>query len=81
MGGAVAEWAKALLVRENKRKTKKIPGSPPPPGHLLKKCRTQIEKMRVEQKKFRHSFFSGNRPMGAMKKKIFFVEIKKVIVL
>ena len=29
MGGAVAEWSKALLMRENKQKTKKIPGSPP----------------------------------------------------
>ena len=28
--GAISEWSKALLVRENKRKIKKIPGSPTP---------------------------------------------------
>ena len=28
-GDAVAEWSMAPLVRENERKTKKIPGSPP----------------------------------------------------
>ena len=32
MGDAVAEWSKALLVRENKRKITKIPGSPPDLG-------------------------------------------------
>ena len=31
-GGAVAEWSKAPLVRENKLKIKKIPGSPPDLG-------------------------------------------------
>ena len=36
-GGAVAEWSKALLVRENKRKIKKIPGSPPDLGNFLEK--------------------------------------------
>ena len=35
MGGAVAEWSKALLVRENKQKIKKIPGSPPDLGTFL----------------------------------------------
>ena len=36
-GGAVAEWFKALLVRENKRKNdKKIPGSPPNLGTFKK---------------------------------------------
>ena len=28
-GGAIAEWSEALLVRENKRKTKKMTGLPP----------------------------------------------------
>ena len=37
MGGAIAEWSKALLVRENKRNTKTIPGSPPPGLGNLKK--------------------------------------------
>ena len=37
MGGAEAEWSKALLVRENKRKIQKIPGSPPDLGTFLKK--------------------------------------------
>ena len=36
MGGAVAEWSKALLVRENKRKSKRSQVRPRP-GHLLKK--------------------------------------------
>ena len=35
MGGAVAEWSKALLVRENKQKIKKIPGSPSDLGTFL----------------------------------------------
>ena len=39
MGGAVAEWCKALLVRENKRKSKKIPGLPP---DLLKKVNKSV---------------------------------------
>ena len=34
-GGAVAEWSKALLVRENKRE-KKDPRFVPRPGHLIK---------------------------------------------
>ena len=39
-GGAVAEWS---LERENKRKTKKIPGSPPAPAWApLKKGEQQI---------------------------------------
>ena len=33
-GGAVAEWSKALLVKENKRKSKRFA---PRPGHLLEK--------------------------------------------
>ena len=37
MGGAVAEWSKALLVRENKRKNKKDLRFAPRPGHPLKK--------------------------------------------
>ena len=37
MGGAVAEWSKALLVGENKRKIKKIPGSPPDLGTFKNK--------------------------------------------
>ena len=28
-GGAVAEWSKALLLREKIHKNQKIPGSPP----------------------------------------------------
>ena len=36
MGGAVAEWSKALLVRENKRKPKD-PRFTPRPGQSLKK--------------------------------------------
>ena len=39
MGGAVAEWSKALLVRENKCKQKKTPGSPPDLGTLKKKLK------------------------------------------
>ena len=35
-GGAVAEWSKALLVRENKRKTKKDPRFAPVLGNLKK---------------------------------------------
>ena len=33
-GVAVAEWSKALLVRDNKRKAKKIPGLLPGLGNL-----------------------------------------------
>ena len=37
-GGAVAEWSKALLLREKiNENPKKIPGSPPGLGNLLKK--------------------------------------------
>ena len=37
IGGAVAEWSKALLRREKINESQKIPGSPPGPGHLKKK--------------------------------------------
>ena len=37
MGGAVAEWSKALLEREKINENRKIPGSPPGLGNL-KKC-------------------------------------------
>ena len=41
-GGAVAEWSKALLVRENKRKIKTIPGSPPDLGTFKKKLNSSL---------------------------------------
>ena len=42
-GGAVAEWSKALLVRENKTIIKKIPGSPPTWAPFKKKvCMVDI---------------------------------------
>ena len=34
-GGAVAEWSKALLVREKINENQKIPGSPPCLSNLL----------------------------------------------
>ena len=38
LGGAVAEWSKALLLGEKiNENPKKIPGSPPGLGNLLKK--------------------------------------------
>ena len=37
MGGAVAEWSKALLLREKIYENHKIPGSPPGLGTFLKK--------------------------------------------
>ena len=40
MGSAVAEWSKALLERENKRKPKDPRFAPPRPSHLLKVDRT-----------------------------------------
>ena len=36
LGGTVAEWSKALRVREEINRNQKIPGSTPGPGNLKK---------------------------------------------
>ena len=43
IGGAVAEWSKALLVREKINENKKDPRFAPRPGQTLKKFITQSE--------------------------------------
>ena len=42
MGDAVAEWSKALLERENKRKSQKDPRFAPRPGHLFFKSQVEL---------------------------------------
>ena len=43
MGGAVAEWSKALLVRENKRKSKRSQVRPPTWAPFLKKKKKKLQ--------------------------------------
>ena len=43
LGGAVAEWSKALLLRKKINENQKIPGSPPGLGKALKKVAIKLE--------------------------------------